>query len=499
VVVTASTVPDGNAGAESGPGRVDFSCLDAFRAFAATGVVATHAAFQTGRSVYGPFSAALARLDVGVAVFFVISGFLLFHPYAWAAASGTPAPSLRGYLWRRGLRILPAYWLAVAACLLLIPANRAIAGPADWAGYATLTQIYRYGWPRLGLTQTWSLCTEVAFYLALPLLAGAVLGRGSAFGRAPWSGRRALGRLAVLPVVAVGWAVVVGAVGTRSGLVGNWLPGFLDWFAVGMALAVVSVHLQTRSPAADSRWRVAEQLGTAPVTCWAVALGLFALASTPLAGPRAFEAPPDVWAVVLKNLLYAGTAAFLLLPAIFGAGPGTLRRRVLASRPARWLGRISYGIFLWHLLVLQGVTAVLGRPPFTGSWLQVFALTWLGGVAVATVSYYLVERPALRLKGRVPVGREPRPWPGRPANGRHRRGHGHPGDGSQAAELGDGRAPGVLVGGPPVQGEQQPGGAEPGDHPGPDGGVPPSPGDDRPEQRDEQQLEPDRDRPADQR
>jgi peptidoglycan/LPS O-acetylase OafA/YrhL len=493
MVATTSAVPAENTGrgAVQG-GRVDFPCLDAFRALGATAVVATHAAFQTGRSVYGPFSGALARLDVGVAVFFVISGFLLFHPYAWAASTGTPAPAVRGYLWRRGLRILPAYWLTVLACLLLIPENEGGAGPGDWARYLTLTQIYHEGWPRLGLTQTWSLCTEAAFYLALPLLAAVVLGR-----RRPWSGERSLRRLAMLPALTVAWAAVVGAVDDRSGLLGNWLPGFLAWFGIGMALAVVSVQVQTREPAPDSRWRVAEQLATAPLTCWAVALGLFAIATTPLAGPRAFEAPADVWAVILKNLLYAGVATFLLLPAIFGAGPGSVLRRLFASRPARWLGRVSYGIFLWHLLALRGVTELLDRPVFTGSWLAVFSLTWLGGVALAAVSYYVVERPALRLKDRVSAtGPARRAAPGRAQSGRHRRGdnRGEPGE---AADLGDGRGAGVLVGGPGAQGKQQSGGAEPGDHARLGGGRPPPPGDGRPEHRHDADQQAQSDRPAD--
>jgi hypothetical protein len=256
--------------------------------------------------------------------------------------------------------------------------------------------------------------------------------------------------------------------------------------------------MQTRSPASGSRWRIAEQLATAPLTCWAVALGLFAVATTPLAGPRAFEAPADMWAVVLKNLLYAGVATFLLLPAIFGAGPGSWLRRVFASRPARWLGRISYGIFLWHLLVLRGVSALLGDPVFSGSWLAVFSMTWLGGVAVAAVSYYLVERPALRLKGRVSAaGREGTAKPRRASSGRHRRSQGQRGDRGEAADLGNGRGPGVLVGGPGVQGEQQPGSAEAGEHPCPEGGLPPPAGDGGPEHRGDAEQQADPDQPTD--
>ena len=91
----------------------------------------------------------LGRLDVGVAVFFVLSGFLLYPP---------PVPVGR-YALRRAARILPAYWvlLAVVAAFCSVP------GAYWWLG-----QTY-VGEPLAGpLTQTWSLCTEVAFYAVLP-------------------------------------------------------------------------------------------------------------------------------------------------------------------------------------------------------------------------------------------------------------------------------------------------------------------------------------------
>src|SRR5436190_14296516 len=85
--------------------------LDAVRAIGAIGVLAYHVAFNTGLSTHGTWNGVLARLDVGVALFFVLSGFLLFRPYALAAATGGTRPSTPRYLWRRAVRILPAYWL----------------------------------------------------------------------------------------------------------------------------------------------------------------------------------------------------------------------------------------------------------------------------------------------------------------------------------------------------------------------------------------------------
>src|SRR4051812_409189 len=92
--------------------------LDAVRALGALAVVAHHVGFATGVNLSGgPWSGWLARLDVGVAVFFVLSGFLLFRPWAHAQATARERPKTLRYLWRRALRILPAYWLTVVVCL----------------------------------------------------------------------------------------------------------------------------------------------------------------------------------------------------------------------------------------------------------------------------------------------------------------------------------------------------------------------------------------------
>src|SRR4051812_26100870 len=85
--------------------------LDVLRVVGAAAVVGVHVGFNTGAVYQGVWGGVLARLDVGVAIFFVLSGFLLFRPFALARATGARRPGTGRYLWRRALRILPAYWL----------------------------------------------------------------------------------------------------------------------------------------------------------------------------------------------------------------------------------------------------------------------------------------------------------------------------------------------------------------------------------------------------
>jgi len=364
-----------------------FPALDGLRALAVLLVVATHIGFQTGATFDGPLGALLARGDAGVAVFFLLSGFLLYGPHARAHLAGAPGPALGRYLQHRALRVLPAYWLLLLVALST--AARADAHPGEVALQVLLLNIYALGHLLPALSQTWSLAVEASFYLALPLLAHLAAPRDR---RDEAAQLRAEARLlGALVAGALAWTLVVRTTGLLDERVAAlWLPQHLDWFALGMGLAVLRAWHER-----GGRLRVLDQLGDAAGTCWAVAGLLFWLTTTPLAGPRGLE-PPTAWAALLKHVLYGLAATALLLPAVFGVDPAAPVRRVLESRPARHLGRISYGVFLWHLLVLEAVYRLLDLELFTGHALLVTALVVPLSLLVAELSLRLVEQPALR-------------------------------------------------------------------------------------------------------
>src|SRR5207248_7970993 len=109
-----------------------FPACDGLRAVAAGSVLLFHVATSTGFVARSELGRYFNQLDVGVDVFFVLSGFLLYRPFARAHLRGEEIPATRRYLVRRFLRILPAYWL-VLTVLVYAFHQAAIRTPADAA------------------------------------------------------------------------------------------------------------------------------------------------------------------------------------------------------------------------------------------------------------------------------------------------------------------------------------------------------------------------------
>jgi peptidoglycan/LPS O-acetylase OafA/YrhL len=170
-----------------------------------------------------------------------------------------------------------------------------------------------------------------------------------------------------------------------------WLPSYALWFGAGMALAAVHVALRNDYL---PRLRFLDDLGGAPLACWSAALAVLAIATTPVAGSLDLT-DPAAGQFGSKVVLYTMFAVLVILPVAFG--PDTRTKAVLGSGVARWLGTISYGLFLWHPFVLEMIYQVTGRPEFTGDVLPTYLITVAGAVLLAALSYYVVERPFLRL------------------------------------------------------------------------------------------------------
>ena len=365
-----------------------FRALDGYRAMAALMVVMTHIATTTGLSSTNSVGHVLARFDFGVPLFFLMSGFLLYRPWARAAFDGRPRPALRRYAVRRAARILPLYWVVVLATFLVLPEARS-APPSTWLIHLAGLQIYIGPGIVQGLSQTWSLCTEIAFYVALPLFGLWGLGRRSRTPQQMW--RRQIVMIVVLALVAVVYNTVASANGVLPFRQGVWLPAYLDWFGAGMLLALVEVRSRQPNPPA-----LARTIRTAAMDRWAclaVFVAVFAVASTPIAGSYDFG-QTSPWESMFKHELYLVAAAALLAPGILAADKGW--PSFFARTWPRRTGLISYGIFLWHLLFIRLLLGWLDIPVFSGHALELLVCTLPITLAVATVTYVAVERPPQR-------------------------------------------------------------------------------------------------------
>jgi len=371
--------------------------LDGYRAVAALLVVGTHVAFITGWVQRDAVGRLFSRFDWGVTIFFLLSGFLLYRPWARAAMTGDRPPGLAPYFWRRALRILPAYWLLVVVVLLFLPVALHPHDAGTWVLYLLVGQTYSTRGLVEGLTHTWSLGAEISFYVALPLIAWAITRRGR--GDLDRSTRTQLVGIAMVGLAGLLVTVLRGAGQLEDPRWGLWLPTFLDWFALGMAGAVL-YERRALAPPGPRTGRVlawADDTGT----CLTVAVALVVVSATPVSGGYALD-PAPAWSVVARHVLYGFAAAALLAPGALGTRDDWWHRAMTSMIPQR-LGTWSYGIFLWHLAVLWAIVDLTHLVPFTGGAWWLLPATVLVATAVAAASWYGVEQPMSRLRRLVPA------------------------------------------------------------------------------------------------
>lgn len=388
----SSTVPSSPVRSESRR----FPGLDGVRALAAFAVVATHTGFNSGRSIdNGPFAPLLARLDFGVTLFFLLSGFVIYRPFVVGGLAGRRLPPVRPFLLRRAARILPAYWLTVTVVLTFFAQRPA--GPAQWMRYLLLSQTYLGGSVDASLTQMWTLSVELMFYLLVPLAAW--------WACAPADSstdliRRNLTVFAGMAVVAVGANIVEHACDLTGSQSLIWLPANLDWFALGMLLALISAstdHFPGKPVTLPPWFATARTIAASTGLCWALAALVFWFATLPVAGPRLLLVPTG-WEWSIKHYLYGSCAVLLLLPLTLGSADRA--SRALRSPPMRYLGEVSYGVYLWHLMLLIALQRWLGYRTFEGHFWQLLLSAAAGAVVLASLSWRLLERPILRWSAR---------------------------------------------------------------------------------------------------
>ncbi len=368
--MTLSEEQDAQGGLEQ-TAHVDWvASLTGIRAVAALLVVGTHAAYTTGKYTHGYWGLVGSRLEIGVPIFFVLSGFLLFRPWLKSAATGGPAPSLSRYAWHRVRRIMPAYVITVLFAYVLYHFREAGPNPGHtWLGLVrnlTLTQIYCNGYLgkylHQGLTQMWSLAVEVSFYVLLPLLAYVLL---VLVCRRRWQPRLLLGVLVAMTLISPAWLILVHTGHWFPDGARLWLPTYLAWFLAGMLLAVL------------------QAMGVRGYAFVAIPLAVvcYFIVSTPIAGAPT-TSPATLSEALFKTCFYAVIAALAVAP--LALGDQGWYWRLLATRPMVWLGEISYEIFLIHLITMEfAMVYVVRAHVYTGSMLNLFVATMVLTIPLA--------------------------------------------------------------------------------------------------------------------
>lgn len=384
--------------------------IEGLRALAASSILVLHAWYYSSPDLTRVDARLLTRvlpdLAFGVTLFFALSGFLLYRPFAAAVLHSKELPSIKRYLRNRALRILPAYWalliiLSLAGATTVRTASGLHVGSLSARELLEAIFFVQNYFPSTlgdGIGPAWSLAIEVIFYLLLPALA--LLAGALALKASTRAGRRVavlappLLMLAVglsgkavaawvVPPVApfAGWEADVHSVIERS----FWCHA--DLFAFGMALAVLRVDSEDGLLRLPRHWRKAAIVA---------ALGGYVLtAKMTYLNEQLSYSPYNT----LMALVCALLVALVVLPAKPARRPALVR--VLEARPLVMVGLVSYSLFLWHEPLVGWMRIHHLTLAGNGGFFVNVVILWVAATALSIVSYRFVEAPAMSRKRRT--------------------------------------------------------------------------------------------------
>jgi peptidoglycan/LPS O-acetylase OafA/YrhL len=351
--------------------------IDGLRGLAALSVLLFHAWLYTRADVSAGsretvVDYALHEGRLGLVLFFVLSGFLLWRPWAAAGLGRRERPRVAAYLVHRGARVVPGYYLALAGSIALLWGAAGTPGVRLPDGellplFLVFAQNFNPGSVMKLDPPMWTLAVEVSFYLLLPLVALLAAQR--------LPRRRAAQALVPLALLLFGVAWNHGIAGGSTIVLGKLLPAMLPYFALGMLVAVVL----------DGR----PAFGARVVWPLLAAGALLVVADAVWQARGAATNDPSFAYRIWRDLPAAAGFALVIAAAAGSAGRGTA---ALRWRPLVGFGTISYGVYLWHVPLLLWVRH-LGLLPL--QTLPAIAIALLLTVPVAAASWRWVEQPLI--------------------------------------------------------------------------------------------------------
>jgi peptidoglycan/LPS O-acetylase OafA/YrhL len=404
--------------------------LDGVRGLACLGVVMFHLNLWTlvAHAWYpyldnvGALGSSLALFgESGVLLFFILSGFLLFMPFAQAMLFDSAWPSLRRFYLRRVFRILPGYYVALFLMLLFV--NPDFLQAANWSKlwlFITLRMDFPQTYQQLN-TPFWTLAIEFQFYMLLPLLAalmGRIVSRGGL--------KLRLTKLTACLLVMFAWGMLTRYWGFKVADTHAWdflvphdiadalrpyifgtVGKFFESFALGMLVSMVYVYF--RSGAVSEKKQVLIR-NLSPVF-FVLGVAILFLSNIwhyyviyMLNRTFHFLDPYQTFLMSYRDIFMQVGYSLGYACCLFGILHGSEKlRRPFSWAPLRWSGFISFSLYMWHYPFVLYFVAVL-LPRFQSLQWSLAAqysagLLWIAitTIPLSVILYRCIERPGIRL------------------------------------------------------------------------------------------------------
>lgn len=338
------------------------------------------------------------RGEVGVSLFFVLSGCLLSLPFWNAFVNSERLPSLHTYMINRAARIIPAFWINLIFCTLV--AYWVFDQSINWwrliSGLFFINS-YHYSsfFPAELNGPLWSIGLEVSCYLLLPIVLFSIIRSTRKLFHA-FAGLIAWILVLQLlnPVIISEFMTGKESKGWQYGLTGGakqWLPywnidSFFSQFLCGSLAALIIVALTSR----DFKKSTVFDLSTL----------LFAISAIWLVATRLTPGAPDSFT---KQPYVAPLYAILMAAVLVSASMSTQICKILDNRLFRWIAKLSFSIYLWHMFLIVIIERrILDSYVYYGltdawQWVLISSMVLLISIAIAAMSWRFIESPVLHL------------------------------------------------------------------------------------------------------